>query len=54
MITERELDTKYPEGTPYWRKEAIERYVCEKHGLSTIYIRDEDIVIHADTDSECV
>jgi hypothetical protein len=55
MIILHEVDLKkYPAGTPHWRKDPIERYECEKHGLPTIYLRDSDIVIHATTDSECV
>jgi hypothetical protein len=53
MLTEKELDVKYEPGTPYWRKDAIERYICEKHGRPTIYIRDHDIVVHTDGEDEC-
>lgn len=53
MMTEEELSKKYDDGTPWWRRDAIERYVCEKHGRPTIFIRDHDIVVHADSDTEC-
>ena len=53
MITELEMQAKYLDGTPYWRKDPIERYTCEKHNEPTIYIRDHDIVVHTNTDSEC-
>jgi hypothetical protein len=54
MITQKELDEKYPSDTPWWRKDAIERYVCERHGEPTIYIRDHDVVVHTQTETECV
>ncbi len=53
MITQKELDNKYEAGTPWWRKDEIERYLCERHGQPTIYIRDHDIVIHTNNDTEC-
>lgn len=53
MITEQELDTKYADDTPYWRKDEVERYLCEKHNEPTVYIRDIDMVIHSLTETEC-
>ncbi len=55
MIAEADLDTKYPEGTPYWRKDAYEKYICTKHGRPTVLIRDHDLVVHTDSeaDDEC-
>jgi hypothetical protein len=52
-MTERELDKKYPVGTPDWRKNEIERYVCKKHGLRTILIRDAEIAVHINFPSKC-
>ena len=54
MITELELNNKYPQNTPYWRKDEVERYVCERHGEPTIYIRDHDMVIHTLTETQCL
>lgn len=53
MITEKELDSKYPADTPYWRKDKIEWYTCEKHNEPTVYIRDSDLVVHSITETEC-
>jgi hypothetical protein len=53
MITENELDVKYPVDTPHWRKDAVERYLCEKHNEPTAYIRDIDMVIHTLSETEC-
>jgi hypothetical protein len=52
-MTERDIKNKYPEGTPHWRKDPIERYVCEKHGEPTMFIRDADVAAHMNTDTEC-
>lgn len=53
MITEKALDEKYPVDTPHWRKDGVERYLCEKHDLPTIFIRDLDMVVHTLTETEC-
>lgn len=53
MITEKDLSTKYPAGTPYWKKDSVERYVCEKHNEPTVYLRDDDLAVHACDDTEC-
>jgi hypothetical protein len=53
MITQEELDAKYPEDTPYWRKDAIEWYTCTKHGRPTVLIRDADVVVHGDSETKC-
>lgn len=53
MITQKQLDQKYAPETPWWRKDPVERFICEKHGESTIFIRDSDMVLHANSDSEC-
>lgn len=53
MITEKELDEKYPEGTAYWEKDRNEYYICASHGRPTVYHRDPDLVVHTDTETEC-
>lgn len=54
MITEDELQNKYPVGTPWWRKDAIERFICNQHGESTILVRDNDLYLHANTTTELI
>lgn len=53
VITELELDRKYPEGTPHWRKDAVERYFCTKHNLLTVYVRDAEVAAHVHVQDEC-
>lgn len=53
MITEKELGRKYDSNTPHWRKDAVERYICEKHNQLTLFIRDHDLVVHANDETEC-
>lgn len=53
MITEKELDKKYPTDTPHWRKDAVEWYGCERHNEPVIYVRDADVVYHTRTETEC-
>lgn len=52
MITEDQLDVKYPHGTPWWRKAPVEKYICNKHNKKTYWVRDDDVVAH-DDDTEC-
>lgn len=52
LISESESKSKYPEGTPYYQKESIEEYRCDKHGKKTYYLRDSDLVVHSD-ETEC-
>lgn len=53
LLREDDFQNKYAYGVPEWRKNRVERFICNKHGLSTILIRDIDLYIHADEDSEC-
>jgi hypothetical protein len=53
MLTEKQLDEKYPADTPYWRKDPYERYICTKHGQKTMLIRDHDLVVHTESEDEC-
>lgn len=54
MMTQKQLDEKYPANTPHWRKDGVERYVCEKHNEPTIYLRDADLVVHSLVETECL
>jgi hypothetical protein len=53
MMTEDQMDEKYELGTPWWRKAPVERFVCNEHGQSTIFMRDNNLYIHADIETEC-
>lgn len=52
-ITEEQLTAKYADGVPSWRKDAVERFVCDEHKERTILIRDDDLYVHVDTETEC-
>lgn len=54
MITESQLNKKYPKNTPWYRKDPIEYYICDKHNQPAIFIRDADVIVHGDlSETEC-
>lgn len=52
-MSEDEILAKYEPGTPGWAKDSIEYYTCSKHDKKTQYHRSSDIVVHAESETEC-
>lgn len=54
MLIEQELLAEYEQLLISRRSQmVVHHYHCDRHGLETIYVQGEDVVLHTSDNTEC-